>query len=105
MSTQTADNFLKEKSTLEATILEEVRFLQRELSADKCRPISMLNIVSDAVYNIVSAITIGERYMYYSVKLKMVSLKLLDFYRKIYVSDLYLSVYVNFDIILSLCSL
>lgn len=94
MSTQTADNFLKEKSTLEATILEEVRFLQRELSADKCRPISMLNIVSDAVYNIVSAITIGERYMYYSVKLKMVSLKLLDFYRKIYVSDLYLSVYV-----------
>lgn len=88
MSTQTADNFLKEKSTLEATILEEVRFLQRELSADKCRPISMLNIVSDAVYNIVSAITIGERYMYYSVKLKMVSLKLLDFYRKIYVSDL-----------------
>lgn len=65
----------------------------------------MLNIVSDAVYNIVSAITIGERYMYYSVKLKMVSLKLLDFYRKIYVSDLYLSVYVNFDIILSLCSL
>lgn len=63
MSTQTADNFLKEKSTLEATILEEVRFLQRELSADKCRPISMLNIVSDAVYNIVSAITIGERYI------------------------------------------
>lgn len=61
VSTQTADNFLKEKSTLEATILEEVRFLQRELSADKCRPISMLNIVSDAVYNIVSAITIGER--------------------------------------------
>lgn len=94
MSTQTADNFLKEKSTLEATILEEVRFLQRELSADKCRPISMLNIVSDAVYNIVSAITIGERYMYYSVKLQMVSLKLLDFYRKIYVSDLNLSVYV-----------
>lgn len=94
MSTQTADNFLKEKSTLEATILEEVRFLQRELSADKCRPISMLNIVSDAVYNIVSAITIGERYMYYLVKLKMVSLKLLNFYRKIYVSDLYLSVYV-----------
>lgn len=94
VSTQTADNFLKEKSTLEATILEEVRFLQRELSADKCRPISMLNIVSDAVYNIVSAITIGERYMYYSVKLQMVSLKLLDFYRKIYVSDLNLSVYV-----------
>lgn len=94
MSTQTADNFLKEKSTLEATILEEVRFLQRELSADKCRPISMLNIVSDAVYNIVSAITIGERYMYYSVKLQMVSLKLLDSYRKIYVSDLNLSVYV-----------
>lgn len=94
MSTQTADNFLKEKSTLEATILEEVRFLQRELSADKCRPISMLNIVSDAVYNIVSAITIGERYMYYLVKLKMVSIKLLNFYRKIYVSDLYLSVYV-----------
>lgn len=94
VSTQTADNFLKEKSTLEATILEEVRFLQRELSADKCRPISMLNIVSDAVYNIVSAITIGERYMYYLVKLKMVSLKLLNFYRKIYVSDLYLSVYV-----------
>lgn len=83
MSTQTADNFLKEKSTLEATILEEVRFLQRELSADKCRPISMLNIVSDAVYNIVSAITIGERY--YSVKLQKVSFKLLDFYRKRYV--------------------
>lgn len=79
MSTQTADNFLKEKSTLEATILEEVRFLQRELSADKCRPISMLNIVSDAVYNIVSAITIGERYMVLFSKIANGFIKIIRF--------------------------
>lgn len=60
----TADNFLREKTSIEATILEEVRNLQRELSAEKCRPISMLNIVTEAVYNIVSAVTIGERYRY-----------------------------------------
>ena len=59
---QTVEGFLGEKSTLEATILEEVQFLQRELSAEKCRPINMLDIVTDAVYNIVSAVTIGERY-------------------------------------------
>ncbi|XP_022328975.2 cytochrome P450 2J1-like [Crassostrea virginica] len=58
---QTAEGFLGEKSILEATILEEVQFLQRELSAEKCRPINMLDIVTDAVYNIVSAVTIGER--------------------------------------------
>ncbi|XP_048732392.2 cytochrome P450 2U1-like [Ostrea edulis] len=61
LSKMTADNFLREKTSIEATILEEVRNLQRELSAEKCRPISMLNIVTEAVYNIVSAVTIGER--------------------------------------------
>jgi hypothetical protein len=62
LSKVTAENFLREKATIETIILEEVRFLQRELSAEKCRPINILNIVTEAVYNIVSAVTVGERY-------------------------------------------
>ncbi|XP_062614444.1 cytochrome P450 2U1-like [Saccostrea cucullata] len=61
LTEETVDNFLKEGSSLETTILEEFRFLHSELSAEKCRQISMLNMIREAVYNIVSAITIGER--------------------------------------------
>ncbi|XP_061172852.1 cytochrome P450 2U1-like [Saccostrea echinata] len=61
LTEETVDNFLKEKSSIEMTILEEIRFLHSELSAEKCRQFSMLTIITEAVYNIVSAITIGER--------------------------------------------
>ncbi|KAK3093467.1 hypothetical protein FSP39_016124 [Pinctada imbricata] len=61
---KTANQFVTSKSVMEATIQEEIRLILNELYLEKCRPINLRLIISNAVYNILSTLTFGERLEY-----------------------------------------